>query len=67
MYYRNTSDKSVQMLMEVLEMEAVKKQNWTMKHIISICEEIDFIIDEPEHADYSDSTYFLILRNLGIL
>ena len=25
MYYRNTSDKSVQMLMEVLEMEAVKK------------------------------------------
>ena len=51
MYYRNTSDKSVQMLMEVLEMEAVKKQNWTMKHIISICEEIDFIVDEPEHAD----------------
>lgn len=60
MYYRNTSDKSVQMLMEVLEMEAVKKQNWTMKHIISICEEIDFIVDEPEHADYSDSTYLVL-------
>ena len=48
------------MLMEVLEMEAVKKQNWTMKHIISICEEIDFIVDEPEHADYSDSTYLVL-------
>lgn len=59
-YYRQTENDTVRMLMEVLEMQAKDKNDWTLQEIFALCRDLSFIDDVPLNADYFDSTYLIL-------
>ena len=59
-HYKQTQNDSVRMLMEALEMEAQKNPFWTLQDLFALCRDISFIDDDPQNADYFDSTYLIL-------
>lgn len=60
MYYKQTQNDSVRMLMEVLEMEAQENPVWTLQNLFILCLDSSFMDDNPQTSDYYDSTYLIL-------
>lgn len=60
LYFKETQNDTVELLMETLEMETKKNLDWTLQELFSLCREISFIDDDPHNADYSDETYLIL-------
>ena len=60
MYYKQTQNDSVRMLMEVLEMEAQENPVWTLQNLFILCLDSSFMDDNPQNSDYYDSTYLIL-------
>lgn len=60
LYFKETQNDTVELLMETLEMETKKNLDWTLQELFSLCREISFIDDDPRNADYSDETYLIL-------
>ena len=52
MYYKQTQNDSVRMLMEVLEMEAQENPVWTLQNLFILCLDSSFMDDNPQNSDY---------------
>lgn len=60
MYYKQTQNDSVRMLMEVLKMEAQENPVWTLQNLFILCLDSSFMDDNPQNSDYYDSTYLIL-------
>lgn len=59
-YYKQTDNRTIQMLMEVLEEEAQKNPVWTLQGLFALCRDVSLLDDVPENADYFDEIYLTI-------
>ncbi len=60
MYYKQSQDCTVKMLMELMTSEAEKNPHWKLQELLSLCRNMEFIVDDPMNADYSDITYLVL-------
>ena len=56
-YYKQTENRTLQILMEVLEEEAKKNPLWTLQGLFALCRDVSLLDDVPENADYFDEIY----------
>lgn len=56
-YYKQTENRTLQILIEVLEEEAKKNPLWTLQGLFALCRDISLLDDVPENADYFDEIY----------
>lgn len=56
-YYKQTDNRTIQMLMEVLEEEVQKNPVWTLQGLFALCRDVSLLDDVPENADYFDEIY----------
>ena len=59
-YYKQTDNRTIQMLMEVLEEEVQKNPVWTLQGLFALCRDVSLLDDVPENADYFDEIYLTI-------
>ena len=59
-YYKQTDNYTIQMLMEILEEEARKNPVWTLQGLFALCRGVSLLDDVPENADYFDEIYLTI-------
>lgn len=59
-YYKQTDNHTIQMLMEILEEEARKNPVWTLQGLFALCRDVSLLDDVPENADYFDEIYLTI-------
>lgn len=59
-YYKQTDNYTIQMLMEILEEEARKNPVWTLQGLFALCRDVSLLDDVPENADYFDEIYLTI-------
>lgn len=59
-YYKQTDNHTIQMLMEVLEEETKRNPVWTMQGLFALCRDISLLDDVPENVDYFDEIYLTI-------
>lgn len=59
-YYKQTDNRTIQMLMEVLEEEVQKNPVWTLWGLFALCRDVSLLDDVPENADYFDEIYLTI-------
>lgn len=59
-YYKQTDNRTIQMLMEVLEEEVQKNPAWTLWGLFALCRDVSLLDDVPENADYFDEIYLTI-------
>ena len=53
-YYKQTENRTLHILMEVLEEEAKKNPLWTLQGLFALCRDVSLLDDVPENADYFD-------------
>lgn len=56
-YYKQTENRTLHILMEVLEEEAKKNPLWTLQGLFALCRDVSLLDDVPENADYFDEIY----------
>ena len=59
-YYKQTDNRTIRMLMEVLEEGTQKKPMWTLQGLFALCRDVSLLDDVPENADYFDEIYLTI-------
>ena len=59
-YYQQADNRTLQMLMEVLEEETQKNPVWTLQGLFALCRNVSLLDDVPENADYFDEIYLTI-------
>ena len=59
-YYKQTNNHTIQVLMEILEKEAQKSSGLTLQGLFDLCRNISLLDDVPENADYFDEIYLAI-------